>query len=101
MGPRLCSRGERVEGAAHVLVPVRSQWGHGFVAVESSGGPPGPRGDPVAMGPRLCSRGEPWDGPGAVARAPSQWGHGFVAVESCPRRRRPARPYSRNGATAL
>ena len=58
MGPRLCSRGE-AGGCWRSRTTQPSQWGHGFVAVES--GPPS----------------------GAHAgHLTSQWGHGFVAVES-------------------
>ena len=58
MGPRLCSRGEMKETAG-TLTDNSSQWGHGFVAVESTGLIEEIAGYTwVAMGPRLCSRGE-------------------------------------------
>ena len=56
-----------------------SQWGHGFVAVESGARQPGQ----LAM------------------LVPSQWGHGFVAVERYGPSSVSIMMTGRNGATAL
>ena len=80
MGPRLCSRGEESTLTYQLTLIETSQWGHGFVAVESPEIPVPPRN----------------------VNEPSQWGHGFVAVERPEQARAlPSQLPGRNGATAL
>ncbi len=60
MGPRLGSRGRRIERARKLPALPALQWGHGSEAVEDPArGPLAAIQRPASMGPRLGSRGRP------------------------------------------